>query len=346
MPRLNATMRSGRLLAAVTAVTAVAAGCGSSSHSANGAGAGGGAAVHADSSTTTAVAPARLVAAEEPWHLPAAVSRPVVLPDGTGFVVLGGLATGDVSTSRVVRVDPATGSAQVAGALARAVHDSAGAVLGGRDYVFAGGSYSTVATVQAWSGGQASTVGQLPSPRSDLTAVTVGPTAYVVGGFDGTSMDPQVLATTDGATFKSVAALPIPVRYAAVSYQGGDLWVFGGVTSTSEGGTLETSAIQRVDPATGQAAVVGHLPQAMGHATAVRLGGQVFLLGGRSGTTPSSAVWRLDPAKASVVAAGTLPQAVSDAGSVVVGDTAYLVGGEVTGPSAPLDTVVALRLAS
>lgn len=294
-------------------------------------------------STTAPAAPVRLTAFLEPWRLPDAVSRPVVLPDGAGFVILGGLATGDTSTSRVVQVDPAAGSGHVAGSLVRAVHDSAGAVLAGRDYVFAGGSYSTVATVQSWAAGRASTVGQLPSPRSDLSAVTVGSTAYVLGGFDGTSMDPKVLATSDGVTFKPVATLPIPVRYAAAAYQGGALWVFGGVTSTSEGGTLETSAIQKVDLSSGQATVVGHLPQAMGHATAVALAGQLFVLGGRSGSTPSSAVWRLDPASATVVAAGTLPGPVSDAGSVVLGDTAYLVGGEVTGPSAPLDTVVALR---
>jgi hypothetical protein len=34
----------------------------------------------------------------EAWTLLAAVSRPVVLPTGDGFVVLGGLATGDTST--------------------------------------------------------------------------------------------------------------------------------------------------------------------------------------------------------------------------------------------------------
>jgi N-acetylneuraminic acid mutarotase len=280
----------------------------------------------------------------QPWQLPAPVSRPVVVPDGSGFLILGGLATGDRSTDRVVRVDPATGGGGLAGTLALAVHDSAGAVLGGRDMVFAGGSYSTVSTVQEWSGGGAGReIGHLPSGRSDLAAVTVGSTAYIVGGFDGTHMDPEVLATSDGLTFRPVAALPVPVRYPAVGYAAGALWVFGGVTSTSEGGTQETAAIQRIDPATGQASVVGHLPQAMGHATAVSLAGHVFVLGGRSGTTPSAVIWRLNPATCSVEPAGTLPQALSDAGSVVVGSTAYLVGGEVTGPAAPLSSVVALR---
>ncbi len=335
-------MRHRRLPAAalVAAVATLASSCGSS-------GPGRSSAPTAPArpvTTTTTAPPTRLSAVTAPWRLPDPVSRPVVLAGGSGFAVLGGLATGDTSTSRIIQVDPASGSAGVAGALAVAVHDSAGAALGGTDYVFGGGSYSTVSTVQAWSGGGAARpVGHLPAGRSDLAAVTAGSTAYVVGGFDGSVMDPQVLATTDGTTFKTVASLPVPVRYPAVAFAAGALWVLGGVTSTSESGAAETSAIQRIDPATGAAAVVGHLPRPMGHATAVVLDGWVFLLGGRSGAVPSATIWRLDPATATVQPAGTLPQAVSDAGSVVVGGTAYLVGGEVTGPTAPLDTVVVLR---
>jgi N-acetylneuraminic acid mutarotase len=117
----------------------------------------------------------------------------------------------------------------------------------------------------------------------------------------------------------------------------------GGVTSTSEGGTTNTDAVQKVDLVSGQVTVVGRLPQPMGHATALTLDDQIFVLGGRSGTVPSSTILRLDPASGAVVAAGRLPQAVSDAGSVVVGDVGYLVGGEITGPTEPLDTVVSLR---
>ena len=343
--RMQRTVRMAGIGATLLAVAPLAAGCGSGtgSHAA-----GTGPAPH----TTTAgaarpvaatPAPAHLTATTEPWHLPAPVSRPVVLPDPAGFLILGGLASGDVSTDRIVQVDPATGSGQQVGNLGLAVHDSAGAVLGARYYVFAGGSYSTVSNVQAWAAGTATTVAHLPQARSDLTTVSSGGTAWIVGGFDGSNMDPQVLATTDGVTFRPVATLPVPVRYAAATYAGGYLWVFGGVTSTDEGGASQTDVIQRVDPATGQAAVVGHLSAPMGHATAVTLGGSVFLLGGRSGTTPSAAIWRLDPANASLTPAGTLPQALSDAGSVVEGGVAYLVGGEVSGPAQPLDTVTTLR---
>ncbi len=129
-----------------------------------------------------------LVASTEAWTLPAGVSRSVVLPDGSGFVILGGLATGDTSTSRIVAVDPAGGSSRIVGDLALAVHDSAGAVIGGRFFVFGGGSTSTVSVVQAWTAGSAAEVATLPEARSDLSATTLGGTTYVVGGFNGSAM--------------------------------------------------------------------------------------------------------------------------------------------------------------
>jgi len=101
----------------------------------------------------------------------------------------------------------------VIGALSAPLHDAAGVSSGGRSLVFGGGSPVTVGTVQAFCGaGTARVTGSLPAPRSDAAAVTIGGTAYVVGGYDGNRPDASVLATTDGRTFTTVAALPVPVR--------------------------------------------------------------------------------------------------------------------------------------
>ena len=66
-------------------------------------------------------------------------------------------------------------------------------------------------------------------------------------------LDPQVLVMTDGRHFRVAARLPVPVRYAATAAVAGLIWLFVGETA---GGA--TDAIQRVNPATGAAAVVGH----------------------------------------------------------------------------------------
>jgi hypothetical protein len=56
-----------------------------------------------------------------------------------------------------------------------------------------------VPTIQALAPGtQATVAGALSRARSDSDGVTGGPAGYVVGGYDGTTLDPQVLGTTDG----------------------------------------------------------------------------------------------------------------------------------------------------
>lgn len=301
--------------------------------------------------TTAAKAPApaaasvTLAASAVPWTLPAPVSRAVVLAEGADALILGGLTRGDVSTAAVERIDPASGAGSRIGSLGLAVHDAAGAFLGGRSLVYGGGSSTTVATVQAFSGATTTTVGRLPEPRSDLGAAVVGNRAYLLGGFDGSRLVPSVVATTDGSTFTSAGQLSQPVRYPAVAVGGGYVWVVGGDLGTAENATTggQTDDIQRFDPATGQTTVVGHLPTPLGHAAAVVFGRQLFVVGGRTGSTASDQIWRVDTANGTVSQGGTLPGPRSDAGIVTVAGGTWLLGGEVTGPTSPLSTVVQLR---
>lgn len=281
-----------------------------------------------------------------PWHLGAPVSRAVALPDGHDLLVLGGLATGDVSTPDIWQIDPSTGATTKLGSLPTAVHDAAGAFLGGRALVFGGGSSSTVGTVQAFSPGSggAADVGSLPAPRSDVSAAVSDGRAYVLGGFDGSALVPDVLATSDGTHFTRVGTLVQPVRYGAAAALGGQIYVVGGELGTTESATTPTTDVQRFDPRTGTTTVIGHLPVALGHASAVAIDGQLFALGGRTATGPSAAIYRIDPRTGKVTTAGTLPSPRSDAAVAEVGDRAYLVGGETTGPTAPLDTVLVASL--
>ena len=172
---------------------------------------------------------------------------------------MGGLTTGNASSSGIYSLNTTDGSLSRVGALGAPVHDAAGAVVGSHDVVFGGRAPSTVDTVQAFastpsvgavgsSNAVATVVGSLPQPRSDSTAVTIGATSYVVGGFDGTNADPDVLATTDGHTFQSVASLPVPVRYPAVAASGGKIYVFGGQAITGPDAGQPVDDIQVIKP--------------------------------------------------------------------------------------------------
>ena len=307
-----------------------------------------------------------------PWRLAAPISRTVVLPGaGSQAVILGGL-NGSTSAQGVYGLDTSSGALGQLGTLAAGLHDAGGTVLGGRAVLFGGGSPATVATVQAFplpSAGApparaaATVLGSLPEPRSDDAAVTIGDTAYVVGGYDGTKADPEVLSTTDGSTFHDVAALPVPVRYPAVAVSGGKIYVFGGQAVTAAAAPVDD--VQMVDPAARRASVVGHLPLPVAGAVAVSVGGHLYVAGGTSstpqmrqpgvGTTQLSTggagnpgvgasgasttaalssdtvgtIWAFDPGKDTLLAAGQLQVPVAYASAAVVGNRAWIVGGEV-----------------
>jgi hypothetical protein len=278
--------------------------------------------------TPTARAPLTLQVTRAAYHLQAAISREVVLARGQDLLIIGGITQQLTTTGTIIQLNPVTGRATRAGQLADPAHDAAGAVLGGRPYLFGGGDLAELAAVQALRHrGTAAVTGQLPGPRSDISSVTLGSTAYLVGGYDGTSWIGTVLATTNGSAFRRVATLPVPVRYAAVAGAGRRIWVFGGLTPAGN-----SRVIQQVNLATGKARVVGRMPAAMSAATAVSLGGRIFIAGGQvtkggGALVPSRAVLAYDPVHHRVTTTGRLPVAVTNAAAAVVGGTAFLVGG-------------------
>jgi len=271
-----------------------------------------------------------------PFKLPSAVSRPIVFPVAGGLLVIGGLTAADRTTSAILRVDLVSGSVRQAGRLPVPVHDAGGAVVGGRDLVFGGGSTAVTSAVQdVTPGSSPHTVSHLPQPRADHVAVSNGSAGYVLGGFDGVQGSTSILRTLDGRTFTVVGALPVSVRYPAVAVSSGSIWLFGG-----EHAGKQVSDVQRIDLATGRGSVAGHLPRPLAHAGAFTLGGAIFLAGGRSGDTQRDAVMRFDPATVRFIAAGHLPAARSDFGVTVKAGVAYLVGGE---SPKPVDTIIEVR---
>ena len=285
--------------------------------------------------------------------------------------MLGGLTTGGGSASGVYTVGTATGAVRQVGALSAALHDAAAAVIGQHAVVFGGGLPATVAAVQSFTlhgprarsgAATATAAGSMPAPRSDAVAATIGPTTYVVGGYDGARPDAAVLATTNGRTFTKAAALQIPVRYPAVAALGGKIFVFGGQAITGPHAGAPVNAIQAVNPARHTAAIIGHLPEPLAGAAAVTVGGELFVAGGESPaaqsqtpgvgttqlgprgksagagaeassspTTTVSTIWAFDPAARRLLPAGHLQVPVSHAAVTVAGGAAWIIGGESHG---------------
>jgi hypothetical protein len=273
--------------------------------------------------------------------LPVPISGEVVVPQAGKLLVVGGLDGAGASASGIFRLDPQTGQLGSAGVLAQPLHDAAGATLGSRVLVFGGGAVTSTDVVESFGPGQAALpVGHLPTARSDLDALAFGGRTYVLGGYDGHTPSPTVLETSDGQRFSQVARLPVPVRYPAAAGLGNTIYVFGGELASGQG----TTDIQAIDVATGRATVIGHLPRALSHASAVVLDGHIYVLGGSVGGAATDAILGFDPASKSTAPAGHLPFAVSNAAAATLGGVSYLVGGIGLRGTALAD-VVSLRLA-
>lgn len=289
----------------------------------------------------------KLVARLEPYRLPAPISAEsaVALPGGP--LILGGLDSGESSVSGVFQLDTGSGRLSEAGALSGPLHDGAAALVGRRVLVFGGGAEASGDEVQALplsggtvaAGASAEVAGRLPTVRSDLSAVTLGGRAYVLGGYDGKTWLGSVLATADGSGFEEVARLPRPARYMAVAALGGRIYAFGGELANGEA----SDAIRVLDPSAGTARLAGHLPRAVSHASAVTLGGRIYILGGEAGGAASDRIWRFDPGSGKAVVAGRLPLAVAGGAATLAGESAYLIGGRGSGGEA-LDSVVRIGL--
>ncbi len=327
--------------------------------------------------------PPAVVATLLAWRLPVPVSRAVVLPGpGTDLVVTGGLTPSGASGNGAFLVSTHTGAIHLVAGLVAAVYDASGAILAGRDVIFGGAATGTGGTGTGGTGTGGTRTGgtgtggtgaspmvqifraptgaavpapavpmatanvTLPQPRAGSRTVTIGATCYVVGGSDGATGDREVLATTDGRTFRAVAALAVPVEYPAVAAVDGYLFVFGGTTVAARpapGAPGRAAApvddIQRVDPATGLATIVGHLPSALEGASAATLDGHIYLAGGWTGLSLQGTIWGYEPAAAKVVVVGHLRAPVSFSGLAVIGSTAWLVGGQSGGrPVASVQT--------
>ena len=312
---------------------AILGGCGSSGGS-------GGTASSAPKEEAPSARPLRLRVESSPHRLPAPVSGEAVAAQGKSLLVIGGLDRSDVSIDSIVRLDGESGATGSAGTLSQPLHDAAATALPGGVLVFGGGSTTTIAEVERLvPGGAGEVVGELPVARSDLSAVTVGGRAYVLGGYDGQETVGAILRTSDGAKLETVAQLPVPVRYAAVATAGRRIYAFGGEESSG----ADSAAIQMLDTATGRASIIGRLPGPLAHASAIELGGRIYLLGGRLDGSTTDQILRFDPARGTAAPAGRLPYPVQNAAAGVAGGVGYLIGG-LSPREEPLSSVVTLRL--
>jgi N-acetylneuraminic acid mutarotase len=260
------------------------------------------------------------------YTLPAPLRDPAYATlGGDRFVMLGGLNDADVSVAGIEIAD--LRRVVHTGALPGPQHDAQAARLAGRVYVFGGGFTTELDHILMYdpNRGDTSPVDALSVPQSDVAVTQAGGTAYVVGGFDGSTYLDTIVAWRPGSRPTVVAHLPVGLRYAAVTISGSGLYVLGGVTPA---GT--SAAIYRFDVATHRVRRIGTLPRPTEHGNAVTLGAMIYLVGGRGpgDSDQTAAIDAVDPLTGRVRPAGRLPTPTSDAAVMTIGQAIVVAGGQ------------------
>ena len=151
-----------------------------------------------------AAAPGRAGHARLPPAVPAARRRSTIRPSRAArrgrFALLGGLDSSEVSSAGIEVARPPRRAHTASLPLAQ--HDAQGAALGGRVYVFGGGSPSELDHIVSFDprlGRRAARSARSRRRSPTWPSTETGGTAYVVGGFDGTNWFNTILAWRPGS---------------------------------------------------------------------------------------------------------------------------------------------------
>ena len=269
-------------------------------------------------------------------RLPAAREKAAATVVSGRIVIAGGLSNAGPSTSTVFAVSR-SGTVRTLAPLAAPLHDAAAAAVNGRVLVFGGGQAEGSDQIVQADPGPARQVGRLPQPLSDLASATLGASAYLVGGWNGTHLNTTVYRSGGSGTPSPAGRLPLGVRYPAAAAVGGRIVVAGGEDAAG----APTRSVTAFDPHSGRASRVATLPAAIDHAPGVAYAGRFYLVGGLRAGSPSNDVLSWAPGERRFVQVGTLPTPLADAAAVPFAGGIALVGGR--GPSGPVDTVLLLR---
>lgn len=120
--------------------------------------------------------------------------------------------------------------------------------------------------------------------RSEVSATTVGNTAYVVGGFQSSLRATAAVEQMDLRTgsWRMGPSLPQPLNHMnAVSYHGA-LYVVGGYTQAGDTSAGATDRFWRLVPSTGRWQRLPNAPVARAAAGAAVLGDRLYVAGGRN----------------------------------------------------------------
>jgi N-acetylneuraminic acid mutarotase len=267
--------------------------------------------------------------------MPAARTGAAAAVLGSSIVVSGGLSASGTSTSTVFLVGP-YGGQQAQSSLPSPVHDAAATTIGNRLLLFGGGEVEGTDQIVQVLPGPSRLIGALPQPLSDLAAVSIKGVAYVLGGWNGTTLNRDIYAVGADGKAEHVGTIPVGVRYAAAGALGGRLILAGGETATGQ----PTANVWTFDPGTGTVTRLPQLPIATDHTAGAAVGGRFCVLGGLRAGVFTDRILCWAPGESHWQPSGRLPVPLADLDAVAFDGGIAAVGGR--GSNGPVSTVTLL----
>lgn len=178
-----------------------------------------------------------------------------------------------------------------------------------------------------WSNGTA-----MPTPRTEVTAATIGHNIYVIGGLDksGRILDTVEVFNIDNGSWRTVAPLPEGLHHTAASSFNGKIYVIGGSFTTIDE-WIPSDKLFIYDPLENKWMNGESMPTARGAMNANFVNGILYVIGGY-GTSEILAVNEAyDPSLDKWTSRASMPTPRHHAASAAVGDQLSVIGGRTVG---------------
>jgi len=180
------------------------------------------------------------------------------------------------------------------------------------------------------------TTNALETPRFGAAATAANGRAYVMGGYDGTTLLMRV-DSFDGVSWRSEVAMPQALRFSAATVSQDRLYIAGGVTTNGSFSELVWSAPMDTDGVLGAWRAEGSLPDKLAYTKLAALDTCLYIIGGRVSNANRAEIYRAiwDHSESGVITAwqnaGSLPISLAYHDVAIDQNTLYVLGGETTG---------------
>jgi N-acetylneuraminic acid mutarotase len=197
---------------------------------------------------------------------------------------------------------------------------------------------SSIESSKMWTSGA-----NMITPRTDFAGTSLNDKIYIIGGFDNTGKQTDIVEYYDpnADTWSTASSLPIALDHPAAAAYNGTLYVVGGYTREYKGDSSDRTPSDRLfiyNPSTDKWDEGKSMPNASGALTANFINGTLYAVGGLDdsrGATGSNTAY--DPKTNSWKEKTPMPTAREHLASAVVDGKLYVVGGRVGGYDNNLD---------